>query len=309
MIKKLMVLNVVLAFSGLKAMKEPRDIQDIIKEDDVHGLQVLLETDRLDPNEESADLYIHSPLSEAVQFCSLESVKLLLEYTTSEKNLRRALLDAFDFLGKPAVHSREKDPGCRFKIAVLMIEAAKKRGFKIQEILDQELRNLVKNPDANAIHMRMLLDLGADRFVRLSGYDNQPLIPIFEEDIKTKIKYLNEYNRDQLPRIRGMIKVLRTYAPDLKTRTALSILNQVREGKLTKDYFNNRPLDLIELIAKLASIDPEAQTKWIKLGMPSYEEILAERPRINIERERAQEAEPMDISGGEDEMSISEEEQ
>lgn len=69
-----------------------------------------------------------------------------------------------------------------------------------------------------------------------------------------------------------VLDLLRTYAPDERTRVALEYVNAIREGNFTRDYLEAQsfPDYMIEYMAYLASFDPQAQAKWIEIGMPAY---------------------------------------
>ena len=109
----------------------------------------------------------------------------------------------------------------------------------------------------------ILFNEGADRTARLDG---KTILELITSAGKTAISWRAKGRR-------RMIALLRTYAPDLKTRTALAILNQVRQGTISASPIQERLNyeGAIELIAELVSADKESEAAWIAYGMPYLE--------------------------------------
>lgn len=281
MIKKLSLMILMLTcISGLNGMEEQtekemealRFIQEAIQADDVITLRGLIQNGELDPNKEMELVYPHndsaSPLWFAVRRCSPQAVEMLLPLTTSDE----LFLEAFDV----AIDSRFDEPPeghestCNVMIADLFLKKAHERGFDIKPILSEQLLSLPHRKQ-----MQYLLSLGADRTIRYrAGNSLISEVQRIEKRAESELKKSphNFISRKQYKDSKKIIPILRSYAPDLKTSMALNILNQVREERIGREYFQQHPLprDIIELIAKLASVDPEAEEKWIAIGMPRY---------------------------------------
>ncbi len=127
-----------------------------------------------------------------------------------------------------------------------------------QQSLNADLYMAVK--DGNPAQVEHLLSIGADRtMITREG----SLIVVAQQQIAQDPDTCEGYQ---------VLDALRTYAPDERTRVALEYVNEIRLGNFTRDYLEAQsfPNNMINLMAYLASFDPEAQAKWIEIGMPAY---------------------------------------
>lgn len=275
MIKKLFLISLILVTPGLNAMQQPdaekefearRFVQNVIQEDDVVALRELIQSGELDPNNEMELGWPYndfaSPLWFAVRRCSTRSVELLLPPITSNELFLKAFFVAISSRSDKPPKGHEST--CFLVIVALFLNKAKELGVDIKPILNRDLLSL-----PHMRHIQFLLSLEADRTIRY---------PVGNSLISEAQKKLKEVEKKRphfsfyIEGLGEIIHIFRSYAPDLKTTMALNVLNQVREGKIGCEYFQQHPLprDIIELIAKLASVDPEAEEKWIAIGMPKY---------------------------------------
>lgn len=280
--------------SQLVAMEEPSkpSIVEIIENDDIKTLDRMIRAKEIDPNK--ADIKISrfhsefsSPLDVAVEFCSVKSVELLSAVTESNELLLQALENALR-LGNVEVKIKGRDQKCRMQILNLLLNKVRELDLDIQSVLGAVLGTKITESDSSAdvAYIRFLLSIGADRTYRYPSRDRDARgesliegvymhINLYKNELPSFKKRIESGDPKMLEWLKikqDIITLLRTYAPDLKTRVALIILNQVREGKITEKDFEENPLprDIIELIAKLADIDPEAKKAWIAIGMPAY---------------------------------------
>lgn len=267
MFKKLLLFSLIFAIPGLRAMEvlpEAVWVPGIIEHEDIPALKALIESNELNPNQNqwytnpvmpNAERKYGTPLKLAVEYAlnkasgGLKVIQYLLPLSDDRTVLSQLPIVLSSYRGE----YQEQ----RSAIQQMFMDEVKKRNLNIQNQLDKALDTAVSQ--LNPERVRYLLSMGAHR----TKYD---LINTLNEILK--------YARDDVEYhcAQEMIHLLRTYAPDLKTRIALNILNQIREGKIGRAYFNqqNLPNDLIELMAKLASVDSQAEEKWIELGMPVY---------------------------------------
>ncbi len=268
MLKQLFLFSLILYVPGLYAMQEqPEENREVIlrfiQEENLPELQQLIQSGKMDPN-----VLIENPHPWRPWVINLETplelaVEIALKDHVSELKVVQYLLPLSNdkvVLGLlPKVLASYRGSGTEGDKEIFI------QRKKLEEMFMNEARKRKLNDEAleqatfscNERQVRFLLNSGANR---AKGDLIQGLIQIR----KMACDDVEYHYADK------MIRLLRTYAPDLKTRMALYILNLLREGKVSQQDLSRIPLDVLELIAKLASVDPEAQEKWIELGMPLY---------------------------------------
>lgn len=283
MLKKLTFMALVLtSFSGLYAMEQPRTAEQIIIDDDVEALRTLVESGEVDPNKTILYPHHYSPLEYAVFKFSKKSIGYLLPITQSNEHLLKAFGSVFSWFKYYSSNQflegrRDSRYTALNMMAVidLLRQEALKRGIDIHKILEKELLEAVRtyNPEL----VQYLLSLGGDRLNNIDKEISPINYATKRIDSLRPLVLVDQYLRAVKTR-----NILRDYAPDLKTRTALNILNQVREGKIAAVDFQRNPLprDIMELVIKFVHADKEAEEKWLAIGMP---------------RDPLDEAEPMDV--------------